>query len=312
MIRYLKNEEIDVRKWDECVNKSFNGIPCALSWFLDLVHEGWEGLVENDYERIMPLTSGKKFGIHYLFQPYFSQQLGVFSTSLLNPEIVNAFINAIPPKFKFVDIKLNIFNQPDLKSIELISNKNYVLDLIHEYPRIAEKYSGQTKRNLKKASRSTLTLMKNIKPESVISLFRENRGKTLGKWNETHYNRLKRLIYSSIYKGRGIVYGVFTAQNELCAGAFFMKNNNRLIFLFSGSDQIARENAAMTFLLDAVIQEFTPSHMVLDFEGSNDRNLARFYQGFGAKEIVYMGLRMNKLNFPAKQMFSIYRQIKKR
>jgi hypothetical protein len=184
--------------------------------------------------------------------------------------------------------------------------------LINDYPRIAEKYSGQTKRNLKKSAKSSLSLMKNIKPETVIDLFRENRGKALGKWGDTHYNKLKQLMYSAVYKGKGIVYGVFTERNELCAGAFFLKSNHKLIFLFSGSNQVARENAAMTFLIDKVIKELSPSQLVLDFEGSNDPNLARFYKGFGAKEIEYFGLKMNRMNFPTKQLFSIYQLIKNR
>jgi disulfide oxidoreductase YuzD len=311
MIKFLKNEEIDLDKWDACISKSFNSIPYAYAWFLDLIHEEWAALVEGDYERVMPVTGGKKFGIRYVYQPYFAQQLGVFSTSLLNPEVVNKFINAIPFDYKYIDIKLNSFNQPDLENAEVIPNKNHLLDLIQDYERIAENYSGQTKKNLKKSLKSELSMMKHIKPESVIDLFREHRGKTLKKWNDTHYNKLKHLMYSSIHKGRGVVYGVFNNYNELSAGAFFLKSKKRMIFLFSGTSNIGRENAAMTFLIDGVIREYAPAHTVLDFEGSNDPNLARFYKGFGAKEIEYPGLRMNRLTFPARQLFGFYKKVKK-
>ncbi len=69
-------------------------------------------------------------------------------------------------------------------------------------------------------------------------------------------------------------------------------------------------NAAMTFLIDQVIDEHTPSQIVLDFEGSNDPNLARFYKGFGAKRTTYMGWQQNKLGFPLKQLFQLYRSLK--
>lgn len=311
MIKCLKNSEIDYRKWDACIANAFNGIVYASSWYLDLVHDGWEALVENDYERVMPLTGGKKFGVNYLFQPYFTQQLGVFSKSILHAETVRVFIENIPSKYKFIELKLNSFNKVENVDCELHSNKNHILDLINEYPKIAAKYSGQTKRNLKKSLKSGLSLMKNIKPEIVVKLFRENRGSKLAKWNDHHYQILNRLMHAAIYKRIGLVYGVFSEHNELTAGAFFLKYKNRLIFLFSGSDEMARQTSAMTYLIDSVIKEHTPKQTILDFEGSNDPNLARFYKGFGAKEIDYPGIKINKLRFPVRRIFTIYKKLKK-
>lgn len=311
MIKYLKHNEIDTGKWDKCIAKSVNGNAYALSWYLDIIHDEWEALVEGDYERVMPLTGSRKYGIRYLFQPYFAQQLGVFSTSKLNPGIVMGFLRAIPPHYRFIDINLNSFNKINAEGYDVIYNRNHVLDLIYKYEKIVENYSKNTKRNLKKSRLNDLTLMKGVKPEEIIRLFRENRGKTLKRWTDKYYFTLSRLMYSSIYKGKGVVYGVFDERNQLCAGAFFVKSNNRLIFLFSGSDESARQNAAMTYLIDGVIFEFTPSRLVLDFEGSNNPGLARFYKGFGAKEIQYPRLRLNKLPFPVKQLHSLIEVLKK-
>lgn len=311
MIRFLKHNEIDAGKWDGCIAKSVNGNAYALSWYLDIIHGDWEALVEGDYERVMPLTGNRKYGIRYLFQPYFAQQLGVFSTSKLNPAIVMDFLRAIPPHYRFIDINLNSYNKIDSEEYDIIYNRNHVLDLIYKYEKITENYSTNTKRNLKKSRLNHLTLMKGVKPEEIIRLFRENRGRTLKKWGDKHYFTLSRLMYSSIYKGKGIVYGVFDERNQLCAGAFFVRSNNRLVFLFSGSDESARQNAAMTYLIDGVIFEFTPSRLVLDFEGSNNHDLARFYKGFGAKEIQYPRLRVNKLPFPAKQLHTLAEVLKK-
>jgi len=311
MIKHLKNSEIDYNKWDECIKISVNGLIYATTWYLDLVHDGWEALVENDYERVMPLTGSKKFGIEYLHQPFFTQQLGVFSKSMLHAETVKSFIKSIPSNYKFCEFNLNSFNKVENVDCKVVQNKNHLLDLINEYPKIQSKYSGQTKRNLKKSEKSGLTLMKNIKPESVVKLFRENKGKEVGKWGDQDYQILMRLMHAAIYKRRGMIYGVFTEYNELTAGACFLKEKNRLIFLFSGSDEYARESAAMTFLIDSVIREHTPKQMVLDFEGSNDENLARFYKGFGAKEINYPGIQINKLSFPVRQIFQLYKKLKK-
>lgn len=311
MINYVRHRQIDKKKWDACIRDAVNGNVYAYSWYLDLIHEGWEALVEDDYERVMPLTAARKFGISYLFQPYFAQQLGVYSTSKLSPAIVENFLQAIPPQFKFAEFNLNSFNKISAENHSFVLHNNYLLDLINAYEKVAKKYSNNTRRNLKKSTNNKLSISKNIKPEEVISLFRKNRGKRLKKWNDAHYNILQRLMYTAIYKGKGVAYGVYTEFNELCAAAFFLKNSNKLVFLFSGTSDLARDNGAMTMLIDHVIREYAASRTVFDFEGSNDENLARFYKGFGAKKITYPGLRINNFSFPLKQLFPIYKRFKK-
>lgn len=311
MIRYIINSEIDTDKWDDCIRQAFNGNVYAYSWYLDIVHEDWDALVEGDYEQVMPLPVSKKFGISYIFQPFFVQQLGVFSKSILTPDIVQNFVENIPAEFKLVDINLNSFNTLDSKLFDLTSNKNHVLDLINKYETLSRKYSTNTQRNLKKSLKSNLSLVKGIKPESLIELFKDNKGKAISNWNEAEYQRLHRLMYMAIYKGKGLVYGVFSEQNQLVAGAFFLKSQFRLIFLFSATNRQAKETAAMTFLIDTVIKEFSPSKMILDFEGSNDKNLARFYKGFGAKEVEYLRFRRNKLNFFLNSLYKVKLFLKK-
>ncbi len=302
MIQYLSHNEIDKIKWDACIQKAFNGNIYALSWYLDIVHEDWEALVEDDYVRVMPLTGNKKHGFFYLFQPFFTQQLGVFSTKILSSSIINRFIVAIPKKFRFVQINLNIHNHLLPEDYHLISNKNYLLDLISGYPKLSAHYAVNTKRNLKNALSSGLTLLKGMEPGLLTDMFRQNRGKEVKHWREVHYQRLHQLMFKAVFKSMGDIYGVYTDHNELCAGAFFLKDHRHLVFLFSGSTPEARRNGAMTFLLDAVIKEYAETALVLDFEGSNNLNLARFYRGFGSQEVSYYRLEINRLPFPVDRL----------
>ena len=310
MIVFLKHTEIDKKRWDDCIKHSFNGNVYVYSWYLDLVHEDWNALVEDDYQRVMPLTLKRKFGITYFYQPFFTQQFGVFSISILNPDIIERFISKIPSHVKLIDVNFNSLNKLNGKKYKLISNSNYMLDLINEYPKLASKYTNNTKRNLKKSLKNELTFMKGVKPEDIISLFRNNRGSQITKWTNRNYIVLRRIIYTAIHKGMGITCGVYTKHNELCAAAFFLKNNNRLIFLFSGSDNTARENGAMTFLIDNIIRSNSPGSRVFDFEGSNNENLARYYKGFGAKRTKYSRLKVNRLNFTQNFLLNIYDKIK--
>ncbi len=305
MIRYLPYNEIDKQKWDDAVRRSFNGNLYALSWYLDTVHPGWDALVEGDYVRVMPLTGNRKWGIGYLFQPFFTQQLGVFSTEILNSHHINAFIAAIPEKFRFVQIQLNVHNKPVPEGYRLIPNKNYLLDLIPRYPKLKSAYATNIKRNLKKAQYAKLTFAPGLDPHRLVSLFRQNKGREIKHWATEEYKRLERLMYQAVYRGAGVLYGVYTEHNDLCAGAFFLKDNRHLVFLFSAASPEARQNSAMTFLIDSVIRLYAETDRVLDFEGSNNAGLARFYHGFGAQEVTYYTLEINRLPFPLKPVVNL-------
>jgi hypothetical protein len=308
LIRYLPHSAIDKEKWDTAIRHAFNGNLYAYHWYLDIVHPGWGALVEDDYVRVMPLTGNRKWGVHYLFQPFFVQQLGVFSTEILNSRILNDFFSAIPAKFRWVQVNLNVHNKPHPEGYRLIPQTNYLLDLIPRYSSLASRYASNTKRNLKKSLRSELTLQQGLQPPVLTDLFRQNKGREVKHWHEMHYQRLHRLMYRAMYLGLGLIYGVYDSRNELCAGAFFLRDDKHLIFLFSATSAEGRRNGAMTFLLDHVIRANAETARVLDFEGSNDANLARFYSGFGAKEVTYYRLEMNRFGFPLNRLLSRLKQ----
>ena len=67
-IKYLRHQEVDKSKWDNCIDKADNGLIYAYSFYLDHMAKQWDALVLNDYEAVMPLTWNKKFGFYYLWK----------------------------------------------------------------------------------------------------------------------------------------------------------------------------------------------------------------------------------------------------
>jgi hypothetical protein len=234
----------------------------------------------------------------------FTQQLGVFSTSLLTEETVLNFIEAIPAHFRFGEINLNTFNKIQNGKYKVFNWLNHELDLIKPYELIHEKYTTNLKRNLKKAEKENLAFVENIKPDDIIKIFRENRGLSV-HLSEEDYNILTRLTYTGIYRGKAKTYGVYMGMNELCAGVIFLQSKQKKIFLFSGLTEPGKQVNAMAFLIDRFIRLNNRQHITLDFEGSNDPNLARFYKSFGSKEITYPHLKINRFNFPLNLMLKI-------
>lgn len=297
MIHYLPYQQIDQKKWDECIHNAFNGRVYALSWYLNEMAYGWDALVEDDYQTVMPLTGGRKAGINYLFQPFFTQQLGVFSRSLITPSQTEKFLNAIPPKFLYGEINLNSHNVIQSKSLEIVQLLNHELDLIKPLEVLRKNYSENTRRNLRKAQLQELKINESVSPEVLVSLFRSNRGAILNHITESHYTRLVALMHRAIYHRTAFVKGCFSS-NTLLAGAFFIHYRNRLIFLFSALSEEGKKQGAMFQLIDHVISQFSGQAVIFDFEGSNDPNLTRFYKSFGAKEVHYPRIIFNRLPYP--------------
>jgi hypothetical protein len=236
MIKYLTNENIDRRKWDECIARSFNGIVYAYSWYLDIVSPEWEALVKDDYKSVMPLTWRKKYGIGYLYQPFFTQQLGVFSVEKSDADLVKKFLEAIPKQFQFVEINLNTFNQDSPAKTQSSQSLNFLgglsgfvgkanltheLDLIESYENIAKNYSDNLKRNLKKAQNNKLQTVFVNQPEPVIKLFRENRGAAVSNLKDDDYKTLTTLILQAVHRGKAQIMNVMNEHNELCAQEHF-------------------------------------------------------------------------------------------
>ncbi|KAF0200358.1 MAG: hypothetical protein FD170_3533 [Bacteroidetes bacterium] len=310
-IRHIEHHRIDMAAWDNCISKAVNGNVYAWSWYLDMMSSDWDALVGGDYETVFPLTFRVKAGIHYLYQPFFSQQLGIFSVNPLTPEIIGIFLDAIPRKFNFAEINLNAFNKPDPLKFKVSLNLNHELDLIEPYLEIKNKYKENIKRNISKAGKKGISVSTNVKPEDIISLFRDNRGKDFNHLNEFDYRRLQRLIYQCISQSKAICYGAYSSGNSLCAGAILLFSHRKAIFLFSATNDEARGNGAMSFLIDRFIQDSSGNHITLDFEGSNDKNLARFYRGFGATVITYPSVMINRLPWPVNLLPGLKKKLKK-
>ena len=140
MIRFVSYSDVDKKKWDNCIRFARNGLPYAYSWYLDSVCEYWDGLIYKDYEAVFPLTWNKKFGISYMYQPFFAQQLGVFSPESLTKDLIDGFLDKIPTDFKLVDIQLNTVNPVDHDEFEVHERVTHHLDLDRRYDELTHSY----------------------------------------------------------------------------------------------------------------------------------------------------------------------------
>jgi hypothetical protein len=259
----------------------------------------------------MPLTGGKKFGVNYLFQPFFVQQLGVFSKTPMTEGKLNDFLDAIPDKYRFCELRLNESNTLDNDIEEFDYHRNILLDLNQDIQSLRTNYHQNTKRNLAKAENHNLHLLETVQPQQVVDLFRNNRGALLEKWGDAEYGVLLRLVEEAEKHDAAFVWGVSDQEDgdPLCA-AIFMKTNDRITFLFSGLNEEGKQCQAMTYLIDQVIQRYANQPITFDFEGSDNDNLARFYLGFGGREVRYPGYTFNRMSPMGKALLKVWKRRK--
>lgn len=304
MIKFLKHELIDKEKWDFAIDLSINGYIYANSYFLDVVAENqWDALVMDDYDIVMPLPYRVKYGIKYVYHPMFNQQLGLFYSKNCADTTIRDFMEAIPSEIKFFELNFNKYLLDRVsQSFIAATNANFELELMGDYDKIHQNYSSNLKRNLKKATNFGLKLVNNVRPEDLVQLFKNNKGSQLKVYQDSDYQRFIKLAYLLLHHGKAIISGVINENNTIIAAALFVKSHGRTIFLFSGLSIEGKEKSAMPFLIDKEIQFGTNFKNILDFEGSNNSDLARFYASFGAKQYYYQRVMFNKLPFPLKQI----------
>ncbi len=289
-IRYLKHEEVDTDKWDHCLENAPNALIYGQSWYLDKICDRWDALVLGDYQYVMPLTYRQKLGITYLYQPLYCQQLGIFPTP--TKEISQQFMARLAQRFLFAEINLNSMQLPVSGVGYYIERSNLLLWLSDAYETIAGNYSKHTRRKLKKAHKQQLSLVKSISAEEYMGFKEMNLNV---KQTKKDLQRLRNVLAFALTRSLGQIYGVYSASNQLCAAALFVRNKQRVTFLNAVSSPEGKESQAMYFLIDQFIAENAEKDYLLDFEGSMVPGVARLYSGFGATPEKYHRFKFNNL-----------------
>ncbi len=302
-IKYLKHNQIDFHRWDNTVSRSFNYHVYSLSSYLNIVTAGkWDALVAGDYEYIMPLPLKKKFFVQLSLQPKFTQQLGILSQHTITSKTVALFFKAIPPHIKYLELKLNKFNDTNLlETGEVRLNRNFELDLIQSYDSLRNLFSDNTKRNINKATKNGVKVVM-TDSKTFFAFFKYHFGKQFGKaLRKNDYAVLSKLLNFGNYHKyfTNLYYAAVDTNNNILATAFFIRYKRKLYYMDGVSSPEGRKQSAMFAIFDKAIRSHASQNLILDFEGSNIDSVARFYKGFGAIETTYPTVIINRLGLLA-------------
>jgi hypothetical protein len=295
-VQFLRHSQIDKQRWLQSIRQSSNGLIYAWPQYLDAVSPNWQALVNEDYSLVMPLTNRSKWGIHYLYQPAFCQQLGVFGNGV-NESTIQAFLAAAKKHFTFAEIHLN--HQNSFSSDYLYTRKNYLLLLTDDYGVIRSNYSKDLiKKNLQRTEKFRLQYRSSDNILPAIQAFQDLYADRMKGTSQNDFTTLTQACLQLQKTNNVFVREVRMPNEDLLACGVFLKDERRIYNIASTTLPNGRTLEANHFLFDKLIQEFAGSGLLLDFEGSEVAGIERFYKKFGAINQPYFTLRWNHLPWP--------------
>ncbi|WP_223808797.1 GNAT family N-acetyltransferase [Rufibacter hautae] len=298
MIQLLRHHEIDFARWETCLQNAGESLVYLQAWYLEVVCSGeWEALVEiqaDAYVSVFPLPVRRFLGTKKVYQPLFTQQLGLVVTAGSQHTSAEEYLSLAASLFGQVQYQMPWPEEAALNLTEPWTwrrRPNYELRLAPVYAEIRENYAINLRRNLKKTSQEQLTLVPTESIQPLLELFQNTKGKELPELRPRHYQKLAVLYAQAKQHGVGEVWEVHR-QNKLLAAAFILRTAQRTTFLFGASSAEGRTHNAMAFLLDQLLQQEAGSGKTFDFEGSEVPGVAKFYAGFGAQPVSYVSLSL--------------------
>jgi hypothetical protein len=278
--KFIEHNDIDRVQWDKCIKSSLSSPLYGLCWYLDIVCPSWKAIICDDYSFVWPLPVNKKMGVSYVYQPFFTQQLGAFSNKDISADILNEAWNIIKDKYVHAHIHFNVTNPPFNASYEN-RRLTHWLDLNRSYEHIYRLYSTNVKRNIKKALKNKLELVISDNIDYFIKWMQRDYNERFKGIKPQHYQTLSNIYIKS--RGKAQIIGIKKGANFL-AQALFIKDKNQIIYLAGVNSTEGQKSGAMHLIFDEIIKENASSPLYLDFEGSMIDSIARFFKSFGSEE----------------------------
>ena len=289
MIKHLTRNELDVKKYDNCISKAINSRIYAYSWYLDIVCDNWDVLVLDDYQAVMPLPKQKKYGVSYVYQPPWTQQLGIFSPTEVSQKVISSFIKKTTSIF-LLYYNFNAQNL-NLKHVRKSIKINYELNLNKTYDGTFNDYRKDRKKSLRKATEHKLYFEDGNNVKELIQLYKEVF--PLLNIKDELFKRLYELLEFCLNEEHGFQRNIYM-QNQIVARGFFLHYKNRIYYLFGASNKQGKKIGATTFMIDSVLKQFANTQNVFDFEGSSIASIGNFYKSFGAMNVPYPVFEIRK------------------
>ncbi len=323
------------------MSEAHNALVYGHTWYLDAVTNlpdwKWEGLVAvtdhpedasraaGRYRAVLPIPLRRRWGRWVVYQPLFCQFLVLFAEEPTDPV---PFLQAVYARYRhaskwhllldgpLADLPPQVHQQRLYTHVLTLSNGPSSGTDSPENKRMH--YTADRRMNLRRAARDRAKVadwqrVESTDVEPLLALFRDNHAGEIGvgPWAYT----LCRGLFKAIQQ-RGLGTLLYArAGGRLVAGALFVEQHGRIIYLFNAANAEGRRLNARSVLIDELIQTKRSEPIagpltrpiLLDFESPAKPGVVSFYASFGAipqPYVVYSWSRLTWLERLAKQVLN--------
>ena len=304
-LRYLPFSALNLAAWDACVAAA-QAVPYAQAAWLRSTAGRWDAVVELDevsgaYLSVLPLPVKRRPWGREVYQPAFTQQLGLLTTARSRHRSLGEYLALLPGRFARFYTQLNAANEvaDAPPGFALTPRQTYLLPLAADYATLLKGYAADYRRRLRINQQlpQPLLVTETHSPAALLHLFRQHKGGEVAGLKPRQYRQLARLVANLQRLGQVRILEVPAPETgELLAGALFVVTPRVIIYLFAAASPAGKKVAAPLLLLDHLIQDYagTPG-LLLDFEGGMIPSIARFFANFGASPAPYAALTQTSL-----------------
>lgn len=290
-IQLLPAREIDPIRWNKLVQLSNNGYVYAQYEYLNIFANHWMAWVDADYQFAWPMVFNRKWGIQYLYQPYFVAQLGAMHRQGASDLglTLSALWKQLPKKYLYVDIDLPEDHQPLSALSRGMYRQTMFLTLSQGIESLRSGYHRLASRMIRRSIQARVEVSFGTDIDTDLHFYQS----TIGSSMRTHtegYERLRKGLIHAQQVGQ-LLHLRATVDGQLM-GVYFLLHTDQYMHSVAGcASSHGKESGAFYALTDFALEFGTKHSKVFRFEGSDHPGIAAFNSQFGAESVPYWHIR---------------------
>lgn len=282
MIERIKYQDIDFKKYNNCIENSVQKNFYCEKETLDFLCKNWELLVYGDYEAVMPIPFVKKTFFKVVLMPLFCQQLGVFGKS--NQLINEKFLKFLKTNYNIINYSFNFHN--DFET-EIVTKKNFYLQV--------QEYAFLRRKKYFKGRKSTVKTAQYLEFREVFTHghildFIMNNFKGLDK--ETDMEFFIKYLFFLEKSHKLKMFGSYYEGN-LTNVAVLIDNKNYFSLLGLLNNEKLKNHNGASFLIDRILH-LNIENKAFNFMGGSIRGIEVFFKSFGSDLQEYHVIQNSK------------------